>query len=127
MRKAEAAGTAGAGTPGKTGAGPGGGPGGGGGGAAEFGTYHDHIHDRFFSLWDQPTSIASTAKFVTGLRIRIEADGRISSYKVVRSSGNVVMDESVLSAAARVIKIDGPPRALLSGGAYEVTINFELE
>lgn len=64
---------------------------------------------------------------MTGLRIRIEADGRISSYKVVRSSGNVVMDESVLSAAARVIKIDGPPRALLSGGAYEVTINFELE
>ena len=132
MRKADPAGAAGAGTsgsgtPGKTGSGAGGGTGGGGGGTADFGSYHDHIHDRFFSLWDQPTSIASTAKYVAGLRIRIEPDGRISSYKIVRSSGNVIMDESVLAAAARVLKIDTPPKALLSGGAYEVTINFELE
>lgn len=71
--------------------------------------------------------MAGTAKFVTALRIRIEADGRISSYKIVRSSGNVLMDESVLSAASKVTKIESPPRELLSGGSYEVTINFELE
>ncbi len=120
MRKAEATGAPG-------GAGGAGGSGPGGPGSAEAGTYHGLIHDRFFSMWDQPTSIASTANFTTGLRIRIESDGRISDFKVVRSSGNVVMDESVLAAARRVAKIDPPPRGLLSGGAYEVTINFELE
>ncbi len=91
------------------------------------GAFHEHIHDRFFSVWDQPTSIASSARFVTGLRIRIEADGRISDFKIVRSSGNVVMDESVLAAARRVLKVNAPPSGLLSGGAYQVTINFELE
>lgn len=117
-----------AGASGGAGGGGGGtGTGAGGGGSAEFGTYHSHIHDRFFSLWDQPTSIVSAAKFTTGLKIRIEADGRISSYKIVRPSGNVIMDESVLAAAAKVGRIDSPPKALLSGGAYEVTINFELE
>lgn len=126
MRKAQAVGGVGAGVAGKTGSGAAGGTGG-GGGTAEAGTYHDHIHDRFFSLWDQPTSIASTAKFTTGLRIRIEADGRVSSFKIVRPSGNVIMDESVMAAAAKVLKIDSPPKGLLSGGAYEVTINFELE
>ena len=100
---------------------------GGGGGESQFGIYHEQIHDRFFSVWDQPTSIAKTANFVTGLRIRIASDGTISSAKVVRSSGNVVMDESVQAAAQRVLKINPPPAALISGGAYEVTINFELE
>jgi TonB family protein len=120
VRKAEAAGQTGSGS-------DGGSASGGGGGTAEIGTYHDHIHDRFFSVWDQPTSIANTANFVTGLRIRIESDGRISDFKVVRSSGNVVMDESVLAAARRVLKVDALPKGLGSGGAYEVTINFELE
>jgi len=100
---------------------------GGGGGDSQFGVYHEHIHDRFFSMWDQPTSIARTANFVTGLRIRIASDGTISSAKVVHSSGNVVMDESVQAAAQRVLKVNSPPAAILSGGAYEVTINFELE
>lgn len=78
-------------------------------------------------MWDQPTSIAASAHFVTGLRIKIEPDGRVSDFKVVRSSGNVVMDESVLAAARRVLKVNAPPSSLLSGGAYQVTINFELE
>ena len=78
-------------------------------------------------MWDQPTSITGTANFTTGLRIKIESDGRISDFQVVRSSGNVVMDESVMAAARRVLKVNAPPASLLSGGAYTVTINFELE
>ena len=54
-------------------------------------------------------------------------DGKISDVKVVRSSGNVVMDESVMSAAQRVLKIDPLPAGLGSGGAYTVNINFELQ
>lgn len=95
--------------------------------AAESGAYHSHLHDRFFSMWDQPTSISGTANFVTGLRIKIESDGRISDFRVVRSSGNVVMDESVLAAARRVLKVNAPPAGMLSSGSYQVTINFELE
>lgn len=78
-------------------------------------------------MWDQPTSIAGAANFVTGLRIKIESDGRISDVRVVHSSGNVIMDDSVMSAARRVLKVNAPPAQLLSGGSYQVTINFELE
>ena len=131
MPKAEAAGTQKTG--GSAGAASGGAASGsasgaaGGNGDSLFGLFHEHIHDRFFSVWDQPTSIAGTANFVTGLRIKIESDGRISDFKVVRSSGNVIMDESVMAAARRVLKVNPPPAGLLSGGAYQVTINFELE
>jgi TonB family protein len=101
---------------------------GGGGDSSQFGWYHELIHDRFYSQWDQPTSIFDSSKsFVCTLQIRIDNDGKISDVKVVRSSGNVVMDESVMSAAQRVLKIDPLPAGLGSGGAYTVNINFELQ
>ena len=104
------------------------GQGGGGGGSSEFGWYHSLIHDRFYSQWDQPTSIFDSSKsFVCTLQIRIEPNGKIAGVKVVRSSGNVIMDDSVMAAANRVLQIDPPPTALASGGAYTVNINFELQ
>jgi TonB family protein len=101
---------------------------GGGGDSSKFGWYHELIHDRFYSQWDQPTSIFDSSKsFVCTLQIRIEHDGKISDVKVVRSSGNVVMDESVMAAAHRVLQIDPLPAGLGGGGAYTVNINFELQ
>jgi TonB family protein len=104
------------------------GAGGGGGGSSDFGWYHSLIHDRFYSQWDQPTSIFDSSKaFVCTLQIRIEPNGKISDVKVVRSSGNVIMDDSVMAAAHRVVQIDPPPAGLGGGGAYTVNINFELQ
>ena len=89
--------------------------------------YHELIHDRFYSQWDQPTSIvSSSAGFFCTLGIRIEKNGKISDVKIVKSSGNVVMDESVMAAAKRVGQIDPLPAGLGSGTAYTVNINFEL-
>lgn len=100
---------------------------GGSSGTSNFGWYHEMIHDRFFGVWDQPTSIVGSAKFTTTLKITIAADGSVSGFSVLRSSGNVVMDESVMAAARRVGRIDAPPKDLLKGGSYTVNINFELD
>jgi TolA protein len=111
--------TSGTGTAAKTG---------GGGTASEFGWYHDLIHDRFFSQWDQPTSIFEQDKsFVSTVKIHIGRDGSIKSAQIVRGSGNPLMDQSVLAAIARVSKIDPPPTGLGSGDGYTVNINFELQ
>jgi len=96
-------------------------------GTSNFGWYHEMIHDRFFGVWDQPTSIVGSAQFTTTLKITIASDGRISNFSILRSSGNVVMDESVLAAARRVGRIDAPPKDLAKGGSYTVNINFELD
>ncbi len=86
------------------------------------------IHDRFYSQWEQPTSLFDSAKaFVCTVQIRIEKDGTIASTKIVKSSGNVVMDDSVVAATKRVLQIDPLPPGLGSGGAYTVNINFELQ
>lgn len=69
----------------------------------------------------------SNRRFVTMLRITIEKDGRISAASVVTPSGNVVMDQSVLAAAQRVKKIAPLPDGITTGGAYTITIAFELD
>jgi len=85
------------------------------------------LHDRFFSEWVQPrTSVAVGAKLSALVRIRIEKDGRISKFALVRPSGNVVVDESVAAVAKRVTQVDPLPTGLARGAFYEVNINFEL-
>jgi len=94
--------------------------------ASEFSSYGKMLHDRFYSSWIQPTtSVAVGAKMSALVRIRIEKDGRVSSFTIVRPSGNVVVDESVAAVAKRVTQVDPLPKGL-GGAYYEVNINFEL-
>jgi TonB family protein len=94
--------------------------------ASEFSWYGKMLHDRFYSEWIQPkTSVAVGAKMSALVRIRIEKDGRISKFTIVRPSGNVVVDESVAAIAKKVTQVDPLPKGL-GGAFYEVNINFEL-
>lgn len=94
--------------------------------ASEFSWYGKMLHDRFYSSWIQPTtSVAVGAKMSALVRIRIEKDGRVSNFAIVRPSGNVVVDESVAAVAKRVTQVDPLPKGL-GGAYYEVNINFEL-
>ena len=54
-----------------------------GGGAtiqSQFGWYGSMLHDRFYSEWAQPTT-AANSKASALVKIRIEKDGRISSFR----------------------------------------------
>jgi TolA protein len=108
------------------------GAGGAGGNGADAGTvdaYQTLIHDRFFSQWEQPTSIPTEHKhdFSTTLKITIQRDGTISDFGLAKPSGNPVMDQSVLEAARKVIKIAPVPEGMGGAGGYTININFELE
>jgi TonB family protein len=106
--------------PGKTG--------GGGSGASEFGWYYEMLHDRFHTRWQQPTSIVrSDQDFVTTLKIRIAKDGSISGREIVTTSGNQLMDASVLAAAEQVAMVEPLPAGLGTGEAFEIKINFKLD
>ena len=103
---------------------------GGGSGAttSEFGWYFTMLHDRFHNRWDQPTSIVRGAQdFTTTLKIRIAKDGTILSRDIVHSSGDTVMDQSVMTAAEKVLQIDPLPAGLATGDVYEVNIAFKLD
>jgi TonB family protein len=85
------------------------------------------LHDRFYSAWIQPTAnVPSGTKISTLVRVRIEKDGRVSKFEIVKPSGNVVVNESVRVVAKQVTQVDPPPTGLGQGDHYDVKINFEL-
>jgi TonB family protein len=95
--------------------------------ASELAWYGTMLHDRFNKGWEQPKSIVATgAKMSTIVRIRIEKDGRVSKFAIVKPSGNVVVDESVAAIAQRVTHVDPLPEGLTTKTFYEVKIDFEL-
>jgi outer membrane biosynthesis protein TonB len=99
----------------------------GGSSASEFGWYGHMLHDRFYSAWIQPTtSVPSGSKISTLVKLRIEKDGRVSTFEVIQPSENVVVNESVAAIAKRVTEVDAPPAGLIKGDHYDVKINFEL-
>ena len=111
----------------KSGSGGDGGSSAGAGGASEFGWYGNMLHDRFYSEWMQPTtSVPSGAKISALVKIRIEKDGTISDFKIVKPSGISVVDESVEAVAKRITQVDPLPAGLGSGGHYDVNVNFEV-
>ncbi len=85
------------------------------------------LHDRFYSAWIQPTSsVPSSAKISTLVNARIEKDGRVSKFEIIKPSENVVVNESVAAIPKRVTEVDAPPTGLLKGDHYDMKINFEL-
>jgi len=112
---------------GKTGPTGKGGSEGGGSSASEFAWYGNMLHDRFYSAWIQPTtSVPSGSKISTVVKVRIEKDGRVSKFEIIKASANVVVNESVATIAKRVTEVDAPPTGLIKGDHYDVKINFEL-
>jgi TonB family protein len=104
-----------------------GGHSGGGSSESEFGWYGNMLHDRFYSAWIQPTTnVSSGTKISTLVKVRIEKDGRVSSFEIIKPSENVVVNESVAAIAKRVTQVDPPPAGLINGDHYDVKINFEL-
>jgi TonB family protein len=104
-----------------------GGHAGGSGGQSQFGWYGSMLHDRFYSEWVQPTSLASSGEKNSVLvKIRIEKDGRVSNFEIIKPSGDASIDESVSAVAKRVTQVDPLPAGLGNGENYDVKINFEL-
>jgi outer membrane biosynthesis protein TonB len=95
--------------------------------ASEFGWYGNMLHDRFYSAWIQPTTtVASGTKISTLVKVRIEKDGHVSKFEIIKPSENVVVNESVAAIAKRVTEVDSPPTDLAQGDHYDIKINFEL-
>jgi TonB family protein len=107
--------------------GTGGGRAGGSASEGQFSWYGSMLHDRFYSEWVQPTNVASAgAKSSVLVKLRIEKDGSISNFEVVRPSGNSELDDSVKALAGRVSRVEPLPEGLGKGDHYDVKINFEL-
>jgi TonB family protein len=85
------------------------------------------LHDRFYGAWIQPTTkVATGTKISTLVKVRIENDGRISKFEIIKPSSDIAVNESVRVVAKQVTQVDPPPTSLFKGDHYDVKITFEL-
>jgi len=100
---------------------------GGDGKGSLFWSYYLHVHDVMYEAWDQPgKAVDFDKKLVTTILLRVARDGRIDGVRMQHSSGNELMDNSVMAAAHSVPKLDPLPEGL-GGDFAEISVNFRLE
>jgi len=95
-----------------------------GGLPSQFGWYYALIKDTLDKAWLQPSHLQGQLSCV--VYIRIQRDGTISNVWFDRKSGNVVMDDSVISAINTVGKIAPLPPGL-GNGYVDIPVGFELK
>jgi len=102
------------------------GAGSGSGEATPYGWYLAQVRAVMYDAWAQPSALAGKRGLVTRVLVRVRQDGQIVQKKMVDSSGNGLMDTSVMTAVESVNALPELPFGF--GGAYkDITIDFELE
>ena len=100
---------------------------GGVGKGSQFWSYYMHVHDRMYEAWDQPGQATSLdKKLVTTIVLHVARDGRIEGVRLEHPSGNKLMDDSAMTAAHSVPRLDPLPDGL-GGDFAEISVNFRLE
>jgi TonB family protein len=100
---------------------------GGVGKGSQFWSYYMHVHDRMYEAWDQPGQANSLdKKLVATIVLHVARDGRIEGVRLEHSSGNKLMDDSAVTAAHNVPRLDPLPEGL-GGDFAEISVNFRLE
>ena len=98
----------------------------GSGTAMPYGWYLAQVHAVMYDAWAQPSALASKRGLMTRVLVRVRQDGQIIQKKMVATSGNGLMDTSVMTAVESVKNLPELPFGF--GGAYkDITIDFELE
>jgi TonB family protein len=83
------------------------------------------VRNALYESWDQPGQGEAGSR-PAKLYLRLDASGRISSYRITQSSGSSYFDTTVLKAAANCPVIRGLSVAFLKEHD-ELTIEFKLE
>jgi periplasmic protein TonB len=97
----------------------------GSGNGVPFSWYYALVRQIMYDAWLQPGSLSAAAGLITEVTIRVQPDGTVTEKNMVRSSGNSLMDESVMKAVESVKKIRPLPPEL--GDSFkDITIQFEL-
>ncbi len=93
--------------------------------SGRFDWYYDSLREIMYGAWLPPRSLSNRSGLVTVVIIRVFRDGSLGRREMRKSSGNPLMDKSVMEAVESVSRVDPLPTGL--GAAYEdITVDFEL-
>lgn len=88
--------------------------------------YYALVRQKMMDAWVEPAGLSLPSGTVTLVRITVNRSGRITNREMIRSSGNSIMDKSVMRAVGSVTRLKALPNTV-SGSSKDITIEFELE
>ena len=88
------------------------------------GAYYNHVHERMYAVWQQPSQLKSLPGLSTEVRITVAPDGRITGRTKVRGSGNELMDDSVMNAVNSLKALKALPVGFKK--AVDIVVTFEI-
>jgi TonB family protein len=92
-------------------------------GSAAVAQVEDELYRKLHAAWDQPRGVSSLLS--TDVFLKVASSGRIVEFRLVKPSGDPVMDQSVLAAVRATGAVAPLPRAL--SGGYETTFRFRVQ
>lgn len=90
-----------------------------------FDWYFAVVRNAFYEAWQRPTASEVPPGTTVLVSIRVLRDGTVKEHRVVRASGNAVMDASVIRAVESVRRLQALP-AQYRGEHRDITVLFEL-
>lgn len=91
----------------------------------DFAWYYAMVRDQMYTAWKQPGTVSRSAGLITKMIITVNRNGDVIGSRMIASSGNEVMDKSVLDAVSRVTKLPQLPRDM-PGDTKDISVDFEL-
>ena len=93
-------------------------------GQIALGAYYNHVHERMYAVWQQPSQLKNLPGLRTEVGITVAPDGRITARSKTRGSGNELMDDSVMKAVNSIKALRQLPAGCRR--PVDITITFEI-
>lgn len=86
--------------------------------------YYRQVYSRMYAAWVQPAQLKTLPGLSTDVRMVVAPSGKITRWEKVRSSGNDLMDDSVVKAMRSVKELPPLPREYQT--PREIVVTFEI-
>src|SRR5579863_8606242 len=86
----------------------------------KFSGYVDLVTSEIQRVYHQPPDLADRISLAVWLQLRLDEQGKLLGYQLMRSSGNEKFDQSALSAIAQLKQLRPPP----SGMSHTIVVKF---
>ena len=93
-------------------------------GQIALGAYYNHVHERMYAVWQQPSQLKNLPGLRTEVSITVAPDGRITARTKTRGSGNELMDDSVMKAVNSLKALRQLPAGCRR--PVDISITFEI-
>ncbi|NKB25093.1 MAG: TonB family protein [Kiritimatiellae bacterium] len=87
--------------------------------------YYALVREKMYQVWEQPDGMSSRAGLIATVQIRVQKNGAITKRVLVQSSGDDVIDQTVMNAVQSVSRLKPLPSEYKKS-YKDIAVDFQL-